>query len=853
MTQVIELSGDEAKLLRSLQNVIDKQMQLERKLRDTADQGDAAGTAMEDALRKVNAEAEKTLVGLMRDLKSLGPDGAAAADALKGHLVEAGKAGFKSIDTILDQIKMIDPAAAAAAQSARDSLQVAAKESVDDFGETLAALRALGPEGSAAAAQIKSDMEAAAAATKGNFQQLLDKLAQLDPTAAESAASIRAEMERAANDTEARFRDVLKELQHLGPEGRDAAAEIKKHLVEAGKVSEKSIEQVVAELNKIDPAAGEAATAIVTNMRAAANNAESSWAGFGDGVIDQITGIALAYVGISQAINVVNSALADQRQRMEEIANINVSAAVGQQTAIKNLQSLDPSDRRELLNSVSSIMASTGVDSSDAITSALGSVASAGVTDVEKIKTIVTEAAKVDKFKPEEVANTAAAAASIMKKTGIDDARAAITLLQTAGTASAVDDPAKLRAALPRVLGVGVATVPNQDKAEAAREVAALWARTTEMGEDSMGSSSATFVIDLVARMDKFFSGIERERVEARSKIELIDRKIHKGKDTELDRVKKAELEAFLKQAEGVTDPGTIFGRLGLLQANKDLTAQFLGESGFGEKQFQGALKQLTTAGSQGATDLPVTKGQISADPAKFESTAQEMSTATHQLAVAEFKQGANAVMAASSLSANDVSATAQLQKDTAAVLKATRDEAWLSGAPQYLLDYFRVPGSPMFGESNAAMAAADVLQIIAGRRTELREGGLTPREEMKMNELASFEERVFKFVGDMVQAGSIDPKIAIREGRRIRDNGTASDPLVATNPELAAAFVRLADLLERVAVSNEAMVKPTEATAEAAQEQKQKLSQVKLNTSSSAAANTLSPSAIEALGKVEP
>ncbi len=95
----------------------------------------------------------------------------------------------------------------------------------------------------------------------------------------------------------------------------------------------------------------------------------------------------------------------------------------------------------------------------------------------------------------------------------------------------------------------------RSDREQAARETAAIFAQATNVGTDTQGSSSATFTIDLLNRMSQFFGGMERERVEARSKIELIDRKIAKGKDTELDRLKKTEAEAFLAASEGISDP----------------------------------------------------------------------------------------------------------------------------------------------------------------------------------------------------------------------------------------------------------------------------------------------------------
>lgn len=152
-TQVVELSGDEAALLRSLDKVVQKQLELDRKLRDTGENADAFGVRMEDALAKVEAESNKALKGLLAEMKTLGPEGQAAATALKEHLQGAGKAGMRSMDQVIEQLRLIDPEAAAAAQAASRSLATAGKESesmFDSLGGKVAAY--VGSIGLAAAA-----------------------------------------------------------------------------------------------------------------------------------------------------------------------------------------------------------------------------------------------------------------------------------------------------------------------------------------------------------------------------------------------------------------------------------------------------------------------------------------------------------------------------------------------------------------------------------------------------------------------------------------------------------------------------------------------------------------------------
>ncbi len=129
---------------------------------------------------------------------------------------------------------------------------------------------------------------------------------------------------------------------------------------------------------------------------------------------------------------------------------------------------------------------------------------------------------------------------------------------------------------LPRALGAAIATVPTQNREEASRQAAALFAQITTGGSDTEGASSATFAIDMVTRMDKFFTDMERQRIEAMSKVELIDRKIAGGTDTPIDVFNKTKLQEFLGASANLVDPKTLFGRLELLQSSRAYPANSL-------------------------------------------------------------------------------------------------------------------------------------------------------------------------------------------------------------------------------------------------------------------------------------
>jgi hypothetical protein len=303
-TQIVELTGDEAALLRSLDKVIQKQLEYERKLRDTGETGDAAGAAVEAALAKVQRESDKALKGLLGDLKTFGPEGQAASAALKEHLQSTGKAGMRSFEGMLEQLRLIDPEAAEAAQAAANALKNAGEDTQVVWREQLDLLRQLGPEGAAAAKQIETDMREAATQAAGGIDGILGKLEQINPTAAASAQKVRSEFAQAANFSEREFADVLNELRAMGPAGRDAAAEIRKQLVDAGRIAEKSMGDVVAKLDGIDPSVAAQAKSIIANMQTAGTESSTVI----DGLVGRVTSYVAGIGGAAGALALVRKA-----------------------------------------------------------------------------------------------------------------------------------------------------------------------------------------------------------------------------------------------------------------------------------------------------------------------------------------------------------------------------------------------------------------------------------------------------------------------------------------------------------------------------------------------------------------
>lgn len=191
-TQVVELTGDEAALLRSLQKVIDKERDHERQLGRMADAGDAAGLNLQQAMQRVEQANTKAIQQSITDLGRLGPQGKEAAERLKAEFTKMGKDGFKSVDGVLDDLSKIDPLASAAASRIRTELAEA--DAATQLDNTLAELRKLSPEAAKAAGAVRSEMSLADRQVK--FDGIISELKKVDPAAAAEAVKLRGTLER---------------------------------------------------------------------------------------------------------------------------------------------------------------------------------------------------------------------------------------------------------------------------------------------------------------------------------------------------------------------------------------------------------------------------------------------------------------------------------------------------------------------------------------------------------------------------------------------------------------------------------------------------------------------------------
>lgn len=730
---IVELSADAAALLREYDKAIAKAVEHERKLMSSADAGEYAGQSIEKAMERVRVSEDRTLKSLMGNLGKLGPAGQAAGKALSEHWGKSGRAGVQSMESIRAQILKIDPTAAEVLAGVTAHLEEADRAA--NFDSAVNSLNRLGPEGSAIARGIQEDMQKAAAASAGGLDAVLAKIKELDPAAAASAERVRTELAEAARFTEGRFASTLEELRKIGPVGQQVAAEMRKHLVAAGEISERSIEDVIAKIHQIDPAAAEAAKRMHQEIEAANAKGTSSFDTFSKGAIAQITAMAGAYIGVQQGIEVVNTYLKDQEQLLKNAYDRQIDLAKAQQEAAKMLAGLSAIEQNELLNNaVPEIVRASNNPDSNAITMAIGSAVSSGANP-EQARSAVLAAAKANVLTPEATPEFATAAISLARSTGKDDARENLALLVSTGAQSQLTDNAKLAVNLAPAVGNSVATVPGQDKVEASREAAAIFGVLSKAATDTQGDTSRTATVQLTGQLGQFFGDLESKRVDARSKAELLDRKIAKGSETESDRVERDRLAAFLVQTDGMSDPGTLFGRIGALQQNDAVREQFF-STGFGDAQYQVPFKQLADSSSALAAELINAKSQITADGSQFESLLIAQSRTTPQQKLAYSQAGFAAIAESRDISNTEGSTLNSVRQETTNALRANRGIGLVNGILGSLGDW--TAGRGALSGGTAAEESVSAMEKLIMRRSYIVSDGVEPGEAKQVEELTA-------------------------------------------------------------------------------------------------------------------
>lgn len=397
--------------------------------------------------------------------------------------------------------------------------------------------------------------------------------------------------------------------------------------------------------------------------------------------------LGAAASGASAAFGVFKAVNADNLAIMKESLTVAEAIAKAQVGTVKNLTGLSSVDKARVLQEAKKLQAEIGFGDQTAIVNAIGSGFSAS-GDLETTKSAVRAGAELSRVTPEDLPTIASGAIDLSRGSGVKDAKKNLGFLLEVGAISRVEDPAALARTLAPTVANAVNTVPNQDKQEASKEVGAIFSELNKFTNDIKGESTKTNSVILLAKMEEFFRTIPEEREKINAEIAKLEEKLAVTplesarlkrsdfevaekerlakrfgtsqspmaldaridletaqankeqllKDIGLDETETLRLKKIKEQQkalEGVTDPGTIMGRVRKINSSEGLRDKFL-ENPFGEAPFQGAFRQLLTQGSEFFANVEKNITQLSFNSKTFDSTVAQLETLSPELKVAK-------------------------------------------------------------------------------------------------------------------------------------------------------------------------------------------------------------------------
>lgn len=639
---VVTLTGDEAKLYRSLQRIVDQQAAMEKGFTDVEKAAKKAAREAEQDAAKQKAAQDKLnksyqdQIAIMNEQAVAITKGKAAAAEMKAIREGLTKEQAANLRMQLEELELIEQAAAKKKQDAADRKKAedqanADKKKADD---------------QARADKKRAEEEAEKAAKKR--QEQIDKIARDEDRAAKK-----------------RIADAKKaydaELEAAIKAGEARAAAAKKAQEEESKLAEKKIADIKKERDDRNRATLDAVGGLAT--------------------------MAASYVSVSVAVQAVTQNLREQLGIQKESLNVSEQIGKAQSNATKNFTGLSTKQKAAALQEAKAIQQEIGFPEQAPIVEALGAgYSSAG--DIVKTNAAVRAAAKLNRLTPENIRVDAAGALDIARASGNADAESNLAFLLNVGAVSRTENPQDLSRAVAPVIASGTSTVPSQDKMQASRETAAVYATLNQLTADAVGRESATATQTLLGKIDQFFKDLQSTRDEVATKITELETK---GRQTPLAKAKSesklqlAELEVQEKQrfvnrlgnrndpaalkakaeladaiasrdlakeemklseedqrklnklkAErdalaNVTDSGTIAGRLSTFQSNPLIRDKLL-ETPFGEIKYQSGYRKLLTAGTDDAKSFAANANQISFEKDSFRKEIAQQETISPEL-----------------------------------------------------------------------------------------------------------------------------------------------------------------------------------------------------------------------------
>lgn len=461
-----------------------------------------------------------------------------------------------------------------------------------------------------------------------------------------------------------------------------------------------------------------------------------------------IVGMATAYASIDVAVGLVTGAIDAQIELQKESLDLAKQLAAEQQEAAKNLTGVSsPEIQRVLAAEVPRIATEQGFSDLKQITNAIGAGYSAS-GDLARTLSAVESAAQLTRLTPQQLPTVAAGALDVARGSGLNDARANLGFLLSAGKAARIEDPAKLAGTLAPVVSSGVATVPTQEKTEAATQIAAVFTALNQQATDKSGDSTRTATTLYLAKLEQLF-------------------------------------------AEKGNDPGTVFGRIEAIQKTPELKEEFFAKP-FGEVAFQKAFQLLGDSSSDLSKAMGQASSEITFSTDTFAAKSRELETATPQIQIASAAERAKASAVVSKSGDVEGASAEQIRELTAQALKDTAGPILGSTLTNLFLATQRYAQSGTFTENQANLAFDQLRRRGIALASAPESAFSSPSQRTGMLEEVQAAMQAVRTLYEVKPTQFVIPNgnEAGASGRTISTTGVIGGPGVSTSTAIASSTV---------------------------------------------------------------
>ena len=220
---------------------------------------------------------------------------------------------------------------------------------------------------------------------------------------------------------------------------------------------------------------------------------------FGASTLDNLGKMALGYIGISQAIRLVTSAIADKQEMEQRSLDFTLSVADAQIQALRNLGAVSDEERGDFLSRMRTLSAETEpAGGLTTILLAASSGLSSSFGNVDATEDAIRAAVGIAPESAAEIEGLTKALLNLGKATGTLDAEENLGFLLGVSGQSAVTSPKLVAQNLvPAIIGV-------TGKGGTAQEAGAIVAALTQGMADDLGAISGTAAISLAGQLRDF-------------------------------------------------------------------------------------------------------------------------------------------------------------------------------------------------------------------------------------------------------------------------------------------------------------------------------------------------------------